>query len=449
VLGSERAADGEVVYAALPQRVLGVADVGVEPGDRDLSVLATSESAGNPPAPRDPDGTFFAIFTSGTTGLPKASRMTHRRWAKASATYGHLLLTLTPDDAIYVALPLFHNMALTVALSAAVATGARIVLRRRFSASAFWDDCREHHITCFPYIGELPRFLLAQPPSPRDRDHRVTQMVGVGLREATWRAFTERFSVPHVIEHYGASESNTLFVNVIDVPGSVGFCPSPHRLVEWDADEDAPLRDGAGVPLDAPPGEAGMLLTKINDRFRYDGYADPAASERRLLRSLYESDDCWFVTGDLLRAAGWGHYVFVDRAGDTWRWRGENVSAQQVEDVARTTPFPLADCAAYGVSVPGAEGRAGMLAIVSEPPDDAAIDVLLDGIAAALLPAAVPLFVRRVPDLPRTETMKTQKGGLRADGWDVADVWVRLPGRRAERLGDSLRRAIREGNAGL
>ena len=371
----------------------------------------------------------FTIGTSGTTGLPKASVMTHMRWVKASAVYGRALLRLKPDDVVYVALPLFHNLALTSCWAACCRTGAAMALARRFSASAFWDDCRRHGATAIGYIGEVPRYLLSQPPRPDDRVHRVTRAVGVGMRKELWRPFQERFGVGRILEHYGASEGNTLFVNPLAIPCSVGFTITPHRLVAWDAEIGGMARDERGRPLPVRRGEPGLLLSKITRRYGYDGYTDAVASEGRLVHDPFGRGDTWFDSGDLLRKTGWFHAAFVDRVGDTFRWKSENVSVGQVESVLGLGR-QVADCAVYGVEVPGRAGRAGMAAVV---PVKAKLDpaALLDHVRRDLAPQAVPVFLRLCAELETTGTHKHRKGTLRRQGFDPAcgdPLFVLLPG---------------------
>jgi len=384
----------------------------------------------------------FTIGTSGTTGLPKASVMTHMRWVKASAVYGRALLRLTPSDVVYVALPLFHNLALTSCWAGCVRTGAALAIGRRFSASSFWDDCRRYGATAVGYIGEVPRYLLSQPPGPGDRDHRVRSAVGVGMRPELWTPFQERFGVQRILEHYGASEGNTLFVNPLSVPRSVGFTISPHRLVAWDADSGELARDARGRPMRVRRGEPGLLLSKVTRRYSFDGYTDSGASEGRLLRDPFGRGEVWFDSGDLLRRTGWFHAAFVDRVGDTFRWRSENVSVGQVEAVLGLAPGVL-DCAVYGVEVPGCPGRAGMAAVVA----DGGLDLpsLLERLRRDLNEAAVPVFLRLRDALETTGTHKHRKGALREQGFDPTcgdPLFVRLPGRGYVRLDERLHARI-------
>lgn len=386
----------------------------------------------------DPDSTgrvclgdpALLVGTSGTTGPSKASVMSHLRWVKASAAYGSALLALEPRDVVYVPLPLFHNLALTACWAACCRTGAALALAPRFSAGAFWDDCRRHGATVVAYIGEIPRYLLSQPERQDDREHRVTRAVGVGMRPELWRPFMARFGVERVCETYGASEGNTLFVNPFAIPGTVGFTITPHALVAWDAETGDIARDDGGRPLLARSGEPGLLLSRVTPRFSYDGYTDAEASEARLRRDLFRPGDVWFDSGDLLRKVGWQHAAFVDRVGETYRWKSENVSTAEVESVLGTDP-QVADCAVYGVEIPGLPGRAGMAAIVLRSPE-----IGLDGLALVRglrdeLPTfAIPVFARLKSELETTSTCKHRKVDLQREGYApslVADPLFVLP----------------------
>ena len=364
---------------------------------------------------------LFTIPTSGTTGLPKASVMSHMRWVKAADTAGRILLNLRPGDVVYVPLPFFHNMALSIGWGAVVASGAAMLMRRTLSVSAFWDDCRRHGVTAFPYIGELPRYLLQAPPG--DDDNPVRAIIGVGMRGEVWGPFARRFDIDEVFEMYSASEANTAFVNPFGIEGTVGFSPGPHALLAWDADAGELARDRRGRLRRARRGEPGLLVAKVTDRYRYDGYTDASATEGKLLRDVFRRGDCWFDTGDLLRKVGWGHAVFVDRVGDTFRWRSENVSTLAVEQALGRFPG-VRDCTVYGVEVPGAPGRAAMAAIVA---DDLDPDALAAHLFAELQEPAVPVFLRLVDSLETTATFKNRKVDLRTEGFAVDGVLLRLP----------------------
>ncbi|MBF6300681.1 long-chain-acyl-CoA synthetase [Nocardia amamiensis] len=358
----------------------------------------------------------FLIFTSGTTGLPKASVMTHLRWAKVMAGMGGLGIRLRGDDTLYCCLPLYHNNAVTVALSAVLASGGAFALGRGFSASRFWDEVIREQATAFIYIGELCRYLLNQPAKPTDRQHLVRLVVGNGLRPELWDEFEMRFGIERIVEFYGASEANTGFANVFGVDRTAGFNPLPYAVVEYDDETGKAKRDKDGRLRRVGTGGVGLLLAKVTDRVPFDGYTDKAASEAKLVRDGFEPGDVWFDTGDLVREQGWHHVAFVDRLGDTFRWKGENVATTEVER-ALSKAEPIAQAVVYGVDIPGTDGKAGMAAVTLHP--GAQFDpVALAKLAYEQLPGyAVPLFVRVVPELEHTSTFKSRKVELRKQGY--------------------------------
>jgi fatty-acyl-CoA synthase len=374
--------------------------------------------------------TAFYIFTSGTTGHPKASVMTHGRWLKALAAFGGLGLRLRSKDTLYSCLPLYHNNALTIAVASVLNSGATLALGRSFSASRFWDEVIANEATSFIYIGELCRYLLNQPPKPTDRAHKVRLIAGNGLRPEIWDEFTARFGIARVCEFYAASEGNTAFINIFNVPKTTGIAPLRLAYVEYDPDTGAPLRDEDGRVRRVPAGEPGLLLSPVNRLQPFDGYTDPAASEKKLVRNAFREGDCWFNTGDVMNPQGMGHAAFVDRLGDTFRWKGENVATTQVE-ASLAADKSVEECTVFGVEVPRTGGRAGMAAIRLR--DGAEFDgkALARTLYGQLPVYAVPLFVRLVESMEHTTTFKSRKVGLReqAYGPDVQDPLYVLAGR--------------------
>ncbi|NKS17121.1 long-chain-acyl-CoA synthetase [Rhodococcus hoagii] len=372
----------------------------------------------------------FYIFTSGTTGMPKASLMSHFRWLKSMSGLGAMGVRLRRNDTLYCALPLYHNNALTVSLSSVLSSGATFAIARAFSASRFWDDAKLNGATAFVYIGEVCRYLLNQPERPSDRDNGIRLMVGNGLRPEIWTEFTERFGIDRVAEFYGASECNIAFVNALGVERTAGVCPLPHAVVEYDQDTGRARRAQDGRLRRVRVGEVGLLLSKVTDRAPFDGYTDPEATESKLVRDAFKDGDCWFDTGDLVRDQGFMHVAFVDRLGDTFRWKGENVATTEVEGAMSAHPA-IEQSVVYGVAVPGTDGKPGMAAVTLRDGHE------LDGarLAAHLfdrLPSyAVPLFVRVVDSLETTSTFKSRKVELREEAYssDVERLYV-LAGRR-------------------
>jgi citronellyl-CoA synthetase len=422
-------------------RVLWVVDHGretVPPDASDASLLLARARTTSPPqlASVKLGDPCFYIYTSGTTGMPKASIMSHFRWVKAAGGFGMAAMALTPDDVLYLALPLYHNNALTVAWASAASTGAALALRRKFSVTHFWDDARRYRATAFVYIGELCRYLLNQPRRPDDRDNPVRMITGNGLRPDIWKDFKARFGIDEVYEFYAASEGNIAFVNLLNADCTVGICPAPYALIKYDIDRDEPVRDAAGRYIRVGKGEIGLLIGEVSPRYAFDGYTDKSASEKKLLRDVFKPGDCWFNSGDLLRDLGFRHAQFVDRVGDTFRWKGENVSTNEVAEVLNTFG-QVAESTVYGVQVPGADGRAGMAAVVLRCPIG---ELDLQGFArhvrSQLPPYAVPVFLRFQQELEVTGTFKQLKGDLKKQGFDPDAVGAEpvfvLPPRHSE-----------------
>jgi citronellyl-CoA synthetase len=361
------------------------------------------------------DRAFF-IYTSGTTGLPKAAIISHGRWTKVYHGMG-LSLQLNRRDTLYCTLPLYHGTALVACWASVLQGGAAIALRRRFSASEFWSDCRHFGATAFGYVGELCRYLMARPAAEGDSAHRVRKMVGNGLRPTIWADFKQRFGVETVMEFYGSSEGNIGFTNIFNFNNTVGFCPLPYAVVAWDAENERPIRDG-GRMRRVMPGETGLLIGEITARNQFEGYTDPAKNAACILTDVFADGDRWFNTGDLVRDLGFRHAQFVDRTGDTFRWKGENVSTTEVENAIASAGGLQA--VVYGVEIPHTNGRAGMASVVSESRLDLAA---LHAHLARELPAyALPLFLRESADIATTATFKPQKAALKKAGFDPAQV---------------------------
>lgn len=363
----------------------------------------------------------FYIFTSGTTGLPKASVMTHYRWLSSMAGVGNATLRLKSSDIFYCCLPLYHNNALTVAWGCVLSAGATLAIDRKFSASRFWDRIRHYRATAFTYIGELLRYLLNRDPLSNDSAHDVRLITGNGLRPEIWKQFQERFGIERIYEFYGASESNIGFINAFGVSETAGFSPLPFSIVEFDADHEVPVRNAKGRLVKVKRGGVGLLISEVTERRPFDGYTDPEAGEKKLLRDVFKKGDCYFNTGDLVRDQGMRHIQFVDRVGDTFRWKGENVSSTEVEGVLGGMPH-VEHAVVYGVTVPGYDGRAGMAAL------SMAAGHAFDPAQAAeftlqKLPRyAIPLFIRLMADQDTTGTFKYRKVDLKRSGFDPAHV---------------------------
>ncbi|MBY0278476.1 AMP-binding protein [Candidatus Binatia bacterium] len=391
------------------------------------------------------DAVALYMFTSGTTGLPKAARITNRRFTLMSLGFAHTIGAMRPDDVTYCALPLSHATGAMGGLGGVAAAGTTLAIRDGFSTSAFWADCVAYGATVVPYIGEVCRFLLQAPESPDEHRHHVRLFYGAGLRRDVWIAFQARFRVPEIVEYYGSTEGNVALVNVEGVPGMIGRINFGQSVIRVDPETGEPLRDASGRVSEAAEGEPGMLIGRISALTRFDGYTDHAATERKILRDAFGDGHDWFATGDLVVKHPGGFLSFSDRLGDTYRWKGENVSTAQVADVlARASG--VRDAMVYGVEVPRHEGRAGMAALVTDPgfaPERFAAEV-----AASLPRASRPVFLRilETPDL--TASFKYVTTRFKREGFDphvVADpLWV-ASGDGYERLTPEVHDRLRAG----
>ncbi len=397
----------------------------------ELDRLAADAPTENPAATSSvlADDDAFYIFTSGTTGAPKASVMTHYRWLRSLGGSGAIGMRLRRHDTLYCCLPLYHNSALTVGVSSVLGAGATLALGRSFSASRFWDEVIHYDATAFLYIGEICRYLLNQPEKDTDRKHKVRVIAGNGLRPDIWDAFTDRFNIPRVFEFYGASEGNTGFINIFNVPRTAGICPTAIAFVEYDPETGEPVRDHNGRVRKMRGGQPGLLLSKVSSKQPFEGYTDAKASEKKLVRNAFRDGDVWINTGDLMRPQGYRHAAFVDRLGDTFRWKGENVATTDVEAAVSADPGVEA-VTVFGVQVPGADGRAGMAAVVLKEGQQFDGKALANTVYEQLPGYAVPLFVRVVDSLEQTSTFKSKKSGLREQGYgpEVQDPLYVLQG---------------------
>ena len=381
------------------------------------------------------DDKALLIYTSGTTGLPKAAYVSHRRVLNWALWFKGLLGN-TAADRMYDCLPLYHSVGGVVAVAATLVAGGSTVIAEKFSARHFWDDIRRWNCTEVQYIGELCRYLLNAPPGDRDGHHTLRAAIGNGLRADVWTPFKDRFRIPQIVEFYAATEGNFSLFNAEGKPGSIGRIPPylrhrfPTAIVEFDSGTGSPRRGSDGFCIAVAVGETGEALGRIGEGSgRFEGYTDARESERKVLGDVFAAGDAWFRTGDLMRNDAAGHFYFVDRAGDTFRWKGENVSTLEVANVLASVPGVI-DAVVYGVSVPGVEGKAGMALLETVDGFDFAT---LTGSMEAQLPAyAVPVFIRIGSSVALTETFKYKKQDLARDGFDPSrspdPVYVKLPG---------------------
>jgi fatty-acyl-CoA synthase len=365
------------------------------------------------------------IYTSGTTGLPKAAKVSHFRLMQWSHWFAGMMGT-SSSDRMYNCLPMYHSIGGVVATGATLVNGGSVLLRQRFSASHFWDDVVRWNCTLFQYIGELCRYLVNSPPQPREAEHRLRLCCGNGLRPDVWDEFKRRFRIPQILEFYAATEGNFSLYNCEGKPGAIGRIPSflAHRmsvaLVKFDIQKSEPIHNEEGFCIRCSANEVGEAIGKILDdgsspESRFEGYTDKEASARKVLRDVFVNGDAWFRTGDLMRMDERGYFYFVDRVGDTFRWKGENVSTTEVADTITAYPSVI-EAVVYGVAIPGTEGRAGMAAVVVS--EDFGLVAFRQYLAERLPEYARPLFLRIRGEIEMTATFKPRKQDLSREGYD-------------------------------
>jgi fatty-acyl-CoA synthase len=368
------------------------------------------------------------IYTSGTTGLPKAASVSHRRILNWGGWFAGLT-DASPEDRLFDCLPLFHSVGGVVAPCSMLTAGASVVLSDKFSAGTFWRDIVRWDCTLFQYIGELCRYLLKAPVSEFENRHRLRLACGNGLRGDIWEAFQARFSIPQILEFYAATEGNFSLYNVEGKPGAIGRIPPllahrfPAAIVRVDAELGVPVRSADGLCVACARGEVGEAIGRIGSADdgggRFEGYTNVAETEKKILRDVLVKGDAWFRTGDLMTLDDAGFFHFVDRIGDTFRWKGENVATSEVNGAVADCPG-VVDATTYGVTVPGADGRAGMVAIVTDDRFD--LGEFRDHLARRLPAYACPAFVRICTALDNTETFKQKKQDLIRAGFDPGRI---------------------------
>ncbi len=377
------------------------------------------------------------IYTSGTTGLPKAAKITHMRAQLFMRGFAGAT-GATQDDRLYQVLPLYHSTGGLCGMGAVLLNGGSVALRTKFSASRFWADLAAEKCTLFVYIGELCRYLVNHPESDDEHGHRLRLAFGNGLRPDIWETVKTRFRIPDILEFYGSTEGNVSLFNFDGKPGSIGRVPAyvkkrfNIRLVRFDVETEAPVRGLDGRCQEAEAGEVGECLGHIGGDVRgeFAGYADKTASEKKILRDVFEDGDAWFRTGDLMRQDEEGYFYFVDRVGDTFRWKGENVSTGEVAGLLSGIAG-VKEATVYGVKVGDQDGRAGMASLVVGSGFE--IKDLAAAVDAELPAYARPVFIRLEPEIEVTGTFKYRKVDLVNDGFDPAKIDRPLYVRDAEK----------------
>jgi fatty-acyl-CoA synthase len=415
--------------AGLTCRVLGDRTRDLAPLSPELARFSGEDLRDSERAPPPIDGTALYIYTSGTTGLPKAAKVSHYRVMQWSHWFAGLMDTQS-SDRMFNCLPLYHSVGGVVATGATLVGGGAVVIRARFSASDFWRDVRDERCTLFQYIGELCRYLLNAPHQSIETAHQLRIACGNGLRPEVWEPFRQRFKIPRILEYYASTEGNFSLYNCEGRPGAIGKIPSflahrlPVALLKFDVESGEPRRNGDGFCERCQPNEAGEAVGLIPGggaelAGRFEGYADPEASARKILRNVFKDGDAWYRTGDLMRRDEAGFYYFVDRVGETYRWKGENVSTAEVL-TALTASRGVQDGVVYGVTVPGADGRAGTAALVVNAQFDLA--AFRADVAQRLPSYARPVFLRLLRTIESTGTFKPRKQDLAQAGFDPARI---------------------------
>jgi acyl-CoA synthetase (AMP-forming)/AMP-acid ligase II len=389
------------------------------------------------------------IYTSGTTGLPKAAVIPNSRFMMGGTLFGRGLLDLGPGDVIYVTLPLYHSNGMIGGWSSALQGGATIALRRKFSASNFWSDIRKFEATAFMYIGELLRYLLNAPEHPRDGHHKLRAIAGNGLRPDIWEEFQTRFNVPLIREIYGATEGTTVLANCTGRVGMVGRLQPGLVVARCDLLSGDLWRGDDGHSEAVEPGEVGLLITPINSLTKFDGYVDEEASQKKILTDVFVAGDRYFNTGDLLKLHEGRWLSFADRVGDTFRWKGENVSTNEVAETLNGATGVL-ESNVYGVEVPGTEGRAGMASVNHDEAFE--LDLFNRWVIDNLPVYQRPYFLRLQSEMRITGTFKHQKVDYRKEGYDpsqISDPLFFLDGEKYVPLSRELHERIAAGEVKL
>ncbi|KAM8779878.1 long-chain fatty acid transport protein 6 isoform 1-T1 [Rhynchonycteris naso] len=369
---------------------------------------------------------FLYIFTSGTTGLPKAAVITQLQALKGSA--GLWAFGCTTDDIIYVTLPLYHSSGSLLGVGGCIELGATCVLKKKFSASQFWNDCKRYNVTVFQYIGEICRYLCKQPKREGDKDHQVRLAVGNGIRSDVWREVLDRFGNIKLCEFYGATEGNICFMNHIGKIGAVGRTNFFYKLffnfdlIKYDFQKDEPVRNEQGWCSHVKKGEPGLLVSRVNEKNPFFGYAGSKKhTEKKLLRGVFKKGDVYFNTGDLIVQDQENFLYFWDRIGDTFRWKGENIATTEVADVIGMLDF-IQESNVYGVSVPDCEGKTGMASIILKPNKSLDLEKVYEQVITFLPAYACPRFLRIQEMMEMTGTFKPKKFQLVQEGFSPLKI---------------------------
>ena len=364
--------------------------------------------------------TALYIYTSGTTGLPKACVMENFKLYTQGNFLGIAFARMDTNDIVYIPTPLYHNLAIGVAWPAVFRTGATIAIRKRFSASEYWKDIQKFQATYSIYVGEIPRYLLNQPKSKYEENHKLKKLLGLGLRKEIWEKFQSRFQIEHIYEFYGLTEGHRSLINVEEIPGMIGrLTQSGLILVKVNPETGEFYRNEKGYCIKCKPGDVGMVLLKIDKETFFTGYTDREKTEEKFLRNVFLKNDTYFNTNDMLMLHDELLVSFADRFGDTYRWKGENVSTLEIESILNSYPS-IYMSAVYGVAIPKTEGKAGMAAVKLNPSVKFEIDAFSRFIIDVFPVYAIPVFIRICEDeLEITGPYKIKKTNLQREGYNI------------------------------
>ena len=366
--------------------------------------------------------TGLYIYTSGTTGLPKAVIMQNNSLPFNGAYYGASITQANSNDVVYITNPLYHSLSMCTAWGIASYMGAAVALRRKFSASNFWKDVNKFGVTFTTYVGEIPRYILNQPESENEKDHTLKKMLGLGLKKIIWNKFKERFNIDHIFEYYSSTEGYGPITNLDEKPGMIGRNTiSNHSLAKVNRESGELIKNNEGFCIKCEAGDVGMSLMKILDIDNFFKYRNREKTFDKVIKDVYEKGDAYFITGDLLQLHDDLWLSFADRFGDTYRWKGENVSTQEIENILNTHDSILLS-AVYGVEIPNHEGKAGMASIKFNKNsgfDSQEISLFFNKV---LPKYSIPIFIRIREELEITGSNKIRKSNLRKEAFNINTI---------------------------
>lgn len=390
----------------------------------EINKLLTDMPLSNPDttASINTDDTLYYIYTSGTTGFPKATASKHQNWVALGFSSGGLGLRMLPEDVLYNCLPLYHNSGCNIAFACFMVHGSTFALRRKFSARNFWKDINKYQASHFIYIGELCRYLNNQPLNTDDANNTLEYILGNGMRGEYWQEFKQRFGIKHIFEVYGATEGVARIINLKEIPGMMGslttFGIRLGEVLRYDVENESIVKDQQGKVVKCQPGETGLLICEINGRSPFAGYVNnKEATEAKIIHNVFKEGDRYFHTGDLVKLHDAQLVSFVDRLGDTFRWKGENVSTNEVADILNSFG-KIEDSNVYGVQVPGTEGRCGMAALKILEGENLDMDAFARHVCRNLPVYARPYFLRLRAQVDSTNSFKQIKTQLQKEGFD-------------------------------